>query len=133
MAVTIEKILFLRQMDFFDGVADDALADLMAICMEKNFKNGEVVAVPEENQTCWYIVLDGILDVFDGDELIDSITPFHPFGEEYVFNPNPCGITAKARGTTVCLTVNKETLSHLLVLHPSLNEVFLARLSQKKS
>ena len=129
--IAVEQILLLRQLDFFNQVSDEALADLMSVAKEKTFKAREVIVEEGTKYAPLHVLLNGSVRVTDtqGQEQIQEapcILCVHQ-----VFNPEPIAEKIISHTRTVVLTVDKDALYRAFVLHPSLAFVFLQELSKK--
>ena len=119
MAITISKILLLRQMDMFKNVSDGALADLIGMASEKIFKAHEVIASPADAML-WYILLEGNIKIEYSDKTEKIVTAFNTIGLPEVFCNRSADVKMIAKTKVVVLTVNKDILYRMFVLHPSL-------------
>lgn len=129
--ITIEQILLLRQLDFFNQVSDEALADLMAVAQEKTFKAREVIVENESKDVPLHILLNGSVRITDADgqEQIQEAPRIMCLRQ--VFNPEPISEKIISHTRTVVLTIDKDALYRAFVLHPSFAFVFLKELSKK--
>ena len=63
MLITIEKVLFLKQMPVFKNVSNMALSDLMAVSEEQTLSKGEKLIVFNKQNKNVYFILSGTIDV----------------------------------------------------------------------
>ncbi|MBP5344435.1 MAG: cyclic nucleotide-binding domain-containing protein [Alphaproteobacteria bacterium] len=129
--INIEQILLLRQLEFFNQVSDEALADLMSIAQEKTFKVREVIIDNEMPYAPLHIMLNGSIQVInaEGQEQIQAAPQI--IGLRQVFNPKPTSIKVIAHTKATALLIDKDALYRAFVMHPSLAFVFLQELSKK--
>lgn len=129
MSLTFEKVLVLKNVPMFEGVSEQALADLISAAEEKNYKSGEVLIAPPCESADLYIILSGRAVVEREGVVLRELGPRSVFGEETVFAPRPARESVVVREATSLLKIGADRLFQMMALHSSLGRRFLKELS----
>ena len=101
----------------------------------KIYENGQVVFRQGEAGDCLFVVQDGeveVIDETDGRETLLRVAGCNElFGEEVVFERQTHSATARARGRTHVLTINKRNLLRRINEDPSLALNLVERMSRR--
>ena len=102
----------LRSVELFDGLTDDDLEDVAAICAQRTFKEGEILAKEGEAGSELFIIGEGLVEVTVGGRssprVVVSLGTGQLIGEMSLVDRGP-------RSATVCAVYNPtvvQTIQH---------------------
>jgi len=114
MLTTVEKVLFLQDVDIFEFTASDDLARIAAVTEHVEVAPGTVLYREGEAADAMYLVLEGrVRFTRDGREVL-SAGPRDLFGTWALFDDEPRVVTAKAVESTRLLKLNEDDFIDLL-------------------
>ena len=122
MLTVVEKVIFLQNVDVFDGIPTELLSYLAAIAEEESFDAGDVVFEIDEVSDALYVVLEGEVRLHRGDEEIAVSTDNEAFGTWALFDDQPRVVTATATKDTKALRVDRDDFLELLADHVQITE-----------
>lgn len=131
MSITFEKVLVLKNVSVFEKASEMALADLISVCEEKNFKEKEIILSEGQTNKFLYIIINGRVQLKQDDTVLSDLEARQFFGETTVLNPMPFPATVVAMERTAVLRIGSEQLYQMMALHPSLARGFLGELSKR--
>ena len=121
MLSTMERVLFLRSVDIFSGVAGEDLAPLAMVADEARFGQGETVVRPGTPGDDLYVIVDGEIGVIaPTGEQIAQRGPGSVIGEMAVLSGRPRSATCVALGEVVALRILREDVLEMLAERPAL-------------
>jgi hypothetical protein len=133
---TIERIIFLKEATFFEGMTVDRLKVLAIACEEALFPKDTVIFNQGDPGGVMYIVVSGKVSIEREDQHkgsavhLATINPFACFGEISLFDNCPRSVTARANQDTMTLRLHREPLVTLIRRHPDLGLELINVLSQ---
>ena len=136
MLSAIEKIIFLREVSFFQEMSIDQLKVLAQICEEAFFEEGDVIFKFGDPGGSLYIVVRGKVGLDrpsgDGDAFIRlaDVGPSVSFGEMTLLDGGPRSAAAQALQDTLVLQVRREPLLVLIRQYPDISLALINVLSQ---
>ena len=122
----IERIVFLKQVTFFQGMTIDQLKGLATICEEELVPRGKVIFEEGAPGGVFYIVVNGRVGIDrKGEHRNESVRlatmgPYSSFGEMSLFNNYPRSASALALEDTLALKLKVKPLYALMVLFPDM-------------
>jgi len=133
MAVRLE---FLRDVAYFRGLDEAALAVIRPFVYEKKAGRGDIILFEGEPAEALYFVVAGVVKVYktstDGKEQIFRITrPGESFNDVPVGTDGVNLFSAEAMGPVTLNAVNKSDLARLLKEYPALAANVIGVLSQR--
>jgi CRP/FNR family cyclic AMP-dependent transcriptional regulator len=106
--VNIKELL--RSVELFDGLADDDLEEVAAICTQRTFMDGEILAKQGEAGTELFIISEGLVEVTVGDRptprVVVNLGTGQLIGEMSLVDRGP-------RSATVC-TIHDPTIVQVI-------------------
>lgn len=114
MLTTIEKVIFLQNIDVFAEVPTEQLAVLASIAEEVDFMAGEVIYNEDDPSDALYLVLDGTVRLHRGEQEITQATNKDAFGAWALFDEEPRVVTATVMEDAQLLRVDREDFVDLL-------------------
>jgi HEAT repeat protein len=89
MLSLIEKVIFLKAVSIFSETPEDILAELASILTELQAKPGETILEKGETGSSLYIIVDGQVQVHDGEQNIGILEIGDVFGELALLDTGP--------------------------------------------
>lgn len=114
MLTTIEKVIFLQNIDLFAEVPSEQLALLASIAEEVDFVAGEIIYREDEPSDALYLVLDGKVRLHRGEQEIAQAANKEAFGTWALFDEEPRVVTATVVDDALLLRVDREDFVDLL-------------------
>lgn len=117
MLTVIEKVILLQGVDVFAEVPGDYLANLAAIAEEIHVLEGDVLYSEGEASDALYLVLEGRVDLRQGDRRISESGVGEAFGTWALFDQEPRLATAVAAADATLLRIDSEDFTDILADH----------------
>src|SRR6185369_5139191 len=114
MLSTIERVLFLKTVDIFQGTPDEILAEVATLLEEVELGAGETLFEQGDPGTSLYIITDGLVRVHEGGHTLNELRQGDVFGEMAVIDTAPRLATATAVEDTRLLRLDQEPLFELM-------------------
>jgi hypothetical protein len=114
MLSTIEKAILLEKVDHFDAVDSDHLAAIASIATEQTRAAGDEVYRAGDLGDGMYLVVDGVVELRRGDQVIARAAAGEPFGAWALFDPEPRMVTAVAADDCRLLRIDREDFADLM-------------------
>jgi CRP-like cAMP-binding protein len=122
MLLTLEKVLFLKKVDIFANIDDDALAGLAAEMQEHDYRAGEQIMAEGDMGRELFIIVSGSVRVTRFGETLAVLGTQSVFGELAALDPQP-----RVATVTAVEDVRVLTLEHTVLLEQLLAQGELAR------
>jgi CRP-like cAMP-binding protein len=127
MLTTVEKVIFLQDIDFFEFTPTEDLAYIAAITQEIRVAPGTIIYKEEDQSDSIYLVVEGRVRLHRGGEEIMVAMRKDIFGTWALFDDEPRVATASTIDETLLLRVSKEDFLDLLSDHTNItSSVFKA-------
>ncbi len=130
MYTTIEKVIFLQDIDVFKDVRVEDLAHIAAITEEETFQPGTNLYEVNDSADSLYLVLDGKVRLHRNGQEISVSGPHEAFGTWALFDNQPRVATATALEETLVLRISREDFYDLLSDHVRIAEAMLRSLAR---
>ena len=114
MLLTIEKVLVLKSVPLLSSVPENQLVDLATIAESVEYETGEVIINQGYLGTSMYIVVDGRVRIFDGDQELGDHGDHAVFGELAALDPEPRVASVQAIEDCTLLRIDGESLYDLM-------------------
>lgn len=114
MLTTIEKVIFLQNIDVFAEVPSEQLALLATIAEEEDYSQDDIIYREDEPSDALYLVLDGKVRLHRGEQEIAQATNKDAFGTWALFDEEPRVVTATVVEDAQLLRVDREDFMDLL-------------------
>ena len=111
MYLTIERVLLLRDVDFFASIEDDVLAEVAAVLDEVSFSKGARIIERGELGSSMFIIVSGRVRVHDGDTTLAEFGPGQVIGELSALDPEPRAASISALEDTQLFRLDHDTLT----------------------
>ena len=120
MRFSLEKVLLLKNIAAFAQVSETALSDFVYACEEIAFQKGKVILKKGDENHYLYILLTGVVQVHNGDEILSEAQSQEMFGEMTALSPALIDATVTAKEETLALRISSENLYEMMSLHPNI-------------
>ncbi len=114
MLLTIEKVLILKSVPIFSSVPESQLVDLATIVEDVEYQAGEIIMNQGDLGSSMYIVVDGRVRIFDGDNVLAEQGTRAVFGELAALDPEPRAASVQAIEDCTLLRLEGESLYDLM-------------------
>ncbi len=114
MLSTFEKILFLKEVDLFQRLSTEDLAQIAQIAEEIHVEKDEDVIVEGELGDALYILIEGSVSVFKEGTALTTLREKEPFGEMGVLDHAPRSATVRALEDLRLLKIEQQAFRDLM-------------------
>lgn len=125
MLTTVEKVIFLQDIDIFHFTSSDDLAYIAAITKEVEFEAEKTIFKEGEFPDAMYLVLEGRVRLSRENQEIMVAGHKDVFGTWALFDDEPRVATAVAREDSRLLQIDKEDFIDLLADHVEITQSIL--------
>lgn len=125
MLTTVEKVIFLQDIDIFEFTSTEDLAHIAAITDEVEFQAGETIFEEGEISDAMYMVIDGKVRLTRGDQEVMVAQKKDVFGTWALFDDEPRVATATILENSRLLHIDKEDFIDLLADHVAITQSVL--------
>ena len=122
MLTTVEKVIFLQEIDVFDQIPSEDLAFIALITEEVSFSPNSVLYKEGEISDSMYLVLSGKIRLHRGGQEVMIAGVKDVFGTWALFDAETRVVTATALEETHLLRIDKENFLDLLTDHGKITE-----------
>ena len=136
MLSTIERIIFLKEMPFFQGMTVRQLQVLAAICEEEFFEEDQLIFNQGDPGGALYVIVSGRVGIEQQKRTgsfarLATLETHSYFGEMTLFDNSPRSAAAVALQDTLTLRLRREPLIALARQHPALSLELIQVLSER--
>ncbi len=131
MLTTVEKVIFLQDVDVFAKIPLEDLAYIAMIADEVSAEAGQVIYSQGEVSDSMYLVLDGSIRLHRGGVEVMVAKPRDVFGTWALFDNETRIVTATSVEESSLLRIDKEDFLDLLSDHSKITEGVLKVLASK--
>lgn len=131
MLTTVEKVIFLQDVDVFTRIPVEDLAYIAMIADELSVENEQVIYREGEVSDSMYLVLSGSIRLDRGSVEVMVARPRDVFGTWALFDDEVRIVTATAVEESSLLRIDKEDFLDLLSDHSRITEGVLKALASK--
>jgi serine/threonine protein phosphatase PrpC len=124
------KILALQQIPLFSELDYKEITKLVDLMDFKRIQSNNNAVVENENGSELYIILSGTANVLVNNVIVTQLEPGNYFGEMSLIDDEPRSATVTATTDLEVLTLDKKTLSKLVLAEPKMSIKILWRFSQ---
>jgi len=114
MLSTVEKVLFLKQIDLFRKIPGDELARIGRITREVTFGMGEALIYEGDIGEAAFLIVEGAVKVQSGDKEIATLSKNQFVGEMAILDSEPRSATVLATEPVRALKIDREDFYDIL-------------------
>ena len=131
MLTTVEKVIFLQDIDIFESTTTENLAHIAVITDEVEFKKDQVIFKEGEFSDALYLVIDGQIKLERENKLVMIAKAKDVFGTWALFDDEPRIVTATTLKDTHLLKIDKEDFVDLLADHVQITQGILKTMAKR--
>jgi len=131
MLTTVEKVIFLQDIDIFESTTTENLAHIAVITDEVEFKKDQVIFKEGEFSDALYLVIDGQIRLERENKLVMIAKAKDVFGTWALFDDEPRIVTATTLKDTHLLKIDKEDFVDLLADHVQITQGILKTMAKR--
>ena len=125
MLTTVEKVIFLQDIDIFEFTSTEDLAHIAAITDEVQFQAGETLFKEGDISDAMYMVIEGKVRLTRGDQEVMVAAKKDVFGTWALFDDEPRVVAATTLDNSLLLQIDKEDFIDLLADHVAITQSVL--------
>ncbi len=131
MLTTIEKVIFLQNVDLFSDVPTEQLAHMAAIAQEVEIDPKEEIYIENDPSDSLYLVLEGRVRLHQGDQDITIAEEKEAFGSWALFDDQPRVTSATALVESRLLKIDSDQFIDLLSDHEQITKGILKAMAER--
>ena len=131
MLTTVEKVLFLQDVDIFEHTTTEDLSHIAAIAEEIEYQVDDVIYKEDEISDSMYVVIDGKVRLTRGEKEVMVAGKMEAFGTWALFDDEPRVATATALETSQLLRLDREDFIDLLADHVAITQSILKTMAKR--
>jgi len=131
MLTTVEKVIFLQDIDIFESTTTENLAHIAAITEEVEFKKEQAIFKEGEFSDALYLVIDGQIRLERENKLVMIAKGKDVFGTWALFDDEPRVVTATTLEESHLLKIDKEDFVDLLADHVQITQAILKTMAKR--
>ncbi len=122
----IERVLKLKEIELFKNIPGELITYMAEVLEEVRIRLGEtIIREGDSGMEPFYIVLDGEIDIYEGDRKVGERNAGGLFGEKNINETDVFDYTALARTECTLLLMKKEELLNLMSKHVEILECWI--------
>ncbi len=125
MLTTVEKVIFLQDIDIFEFTSTEDLSYIAAITDEVEFQADELIFEEGEISDAMYMVIEGKVRLTRGSQEVMVAQKKDVFGTWALFDDEPRVASAKTLENSRLLHIDKEDFIDLLADHVAITQSVL--------
>jgi len=114
MLSTVEKVLFLKQIDLFSEIPGEELARIARITKEIAFSSGEPIIEEGDIGDAAYMILEGSVSIQAGGVEVATLNKNQFVGEMSILDSEPRSATVISTATVRVLKIEREDFYEIL-------------------
>jgi CRP-like cAMP-binding protein len=109
----------LKKVPLFEGMSSADLQRIAESAKERRFDAGTTIVSQGEPAQGFYLIMDGRVEVRQGNRTIGTLGPGNYFGELALIRETPRTATVVAKDPTTCLALARWDFKGIVVANPS--------------
>ena len=131
MLTVVEKVLFLQEVDVFEGISTEDLAHIAAITDEVSYLVESDIYTEGDVSDSMYLLIDGQVKLHRGGQQVMIAKSKDVFGTWALFDDEPRVASATALEDSNLLRIDREDFYDLLADHTKITQSVLKTLSKR--
>jgi len=115
--ITVQKILFLKNIPLFSKMPPEELGHLAGIAEEVVYSESDVIIREGDHGEEMFLIVEGQIEIHKGSESLAMLTRQDYFGEMSVLDGEPRSATATARADCLLLRIRQSEFYDILERH----------------
>lgn len=127
----VDRMNSLKKIDKFQPLEDEVLSNFATVLEKVNYRAGDIVLKDKKKSAALYIVINGLVNLIEGDKHIETFGPEQIFGEmNFLFFENQ--IQFHAETDVELFYISSDAFLRIISLHPEIYNVVINLLNQEK-
>ncbi len=114
MLTRVEKVLALKNVELFQDIPGEVLADIASLLEEVTYEKGSYIVNEGELGKELFIIIEGEVEVISGGSRIDKMTPGASFGEMSLIDSQPRSADVVALEDVSLLRIERDDFHEIL-------------------
>ena len=131
MLTTVEKVIFLQDVDIFESTSTEDLALIAAITDEVQFKSSSIIYREGDLPDSMYMVIQGKVLLQRNGKDVMTMEEKGVFGTWALFDDEPRVVTASTREDTLLLKIDTEVFYDLLADNVQITQGILTTITSR--
>ena len=127
----VEVAVQIKSIPLFDCLSTRQLVDLAKVVHEETHPSGATVFREGDDGSCMYLIVEGGVEVIQGDKRLAELGPLDFFGEMALFEGRPRAARVATRGVTRLLRLERHDLFALIDEIPAIAIAICRSLSRR--
>ncbi|MDE0472631.1 MAG: cyclic nucleotide-binding domain-containing protein, partial [Ekhidna sp.] len=126
----IERVIVLKKIELFKHIPGEIVTYIAEVMEEINVKLGdEIIREGDKGSAPFYIVLSGVVDIYEGGHKVGEREENGVFGEKILLENEKFEFAATARSECTLLLIRKEELLNLMSKHTEILECWIGAMN----
>ncbi|MEE9554952.1 MAG: cyclic nucleotide-binding domain-containing protein [candidate division Zixibacteria bacterium] len=131
MLTTIEKVVFLQNVDIFEFTSTEDLSHIAVITEEVEFEKGDEIFKEGDISDCMYLIVDGKIRLIRKGSVVMTGVHNDVFGTWALFDDEPRVVTAIVTADSRLLRIQKDDFIDLLGDNVRITQGILKQLAKR--
>ncbi len=115
MLTTVEKVMILRNVELFREIPGEVLSDIAFFVEEVRYEKGDYVVTEGDVGTELFIVVEGALNVVEGNQNVGELTEGSCFGEMAIIDSYRVEASVVVESSARLIRISKNDFQDILV------------------
>jgi CRP-like cAMP-binding protein len=115
--ITVQKILFLRNVPLFSGMQPDALSQLAGIAEEIVYSQSDPIIVEGDHGEAMFLIVEGKVRIHRNNVTLAALGSEDYFGEMSILDGEPRSASATAESDCLLLRISQSDFQRILSGH----------------
>ena len=129
--ITVQKILFLKNIPLFSGMPPEELGHLAAIAEEVIYPEGEIIIREGDHGEEMFLIVEGEIEIHRDSESLAVLKERDYFGEMSILDGEPRSATATSRADCLLLRIQQSDFYELLERHFNVSLTIIHTLTRR--
>ncbi|HDT11250.1 MAG TPA: cyclic nucleotide-binding domain-containing protein [bacterium] len=114
MLTRVEKVLAMKNVELFNDIPGEVLADIASLLEEESYEKGSYIVSEGELGKELFIIIQGEVEVVSGGNRIDKMTAGASFGEMSLIDSQPRSADVVALEDVLLLKIERDDFHEIL-------------------
>ena len=121
MISTVEKVLFLKGVDLFQGIPGEELSHIAQITDEVEYSPEQEIFGEGDQGDAMYLIVDGTVKVHSGEQVFAELGMKQCFGEMAILDAEPRSASITSLSDLTLLKIQREDFHEILAEKPEIS------------
>ena len=118
---TVEKVLFLKGVDLFQGIPGEELSHIAQITDEIEYPSDHTIFGEGDQGDAMYLIVDGEVKVHSGEQIFAELGTKQCFGEMAILDAEPRSASVTTLSDLTLLKIQREDFHEILAEKPEIS------------